>query len=161
MTSTVFSEAFLTISSIAIAAMLAASIFSGVNQMSNIQITLTNSFQEKMKHETKIIYASIDGNNIVHVWIKNIGMEPIPTQLIPQGDVYFGLMGEEQYIQYNRSLKPTWNYTLIDNPDNDDFWDIGETIQINIYLNTPLNQGDYHVIYSTYLGKTTEYYFST
>jgi len=161
MTSTIFSEAFLTISSIAIAAMLAASIFSGVNQMSNIQVTLTNSFQEKMKHETKIIYASIDGNNIVHVWIKNIGMEPIPTQLISQGDVYFGLMGEEQYIQYNRSLKPTWNYTLVDNPDNDDYWDIGETIQIDIYLNTPLKQGDYHVIYSTYLGKTTEYYFST
>ena len=160
MTSTIFSEAFLTISSIAIATILAASIIAGVNQMNNIQVSIAMDMEEKIGQKVKIIYASTDGSTTVYLWIKNIGIKPIALNLVGEGELYFGQLGQEKLIPFNTSSLPTWNYTIVDNPDNDGYWDRSETIQLNIYLDTALQQGDYHVLYTTYLGELSDYYFS-
>lgn len=160
MTSTIFSEAFLTTSSIIIATMLAASVLSGVYQMHNLNTKMTIDMEEKLTQKIKIIYASTNGSQ-VYIWIKNIGIKPIAIDLIDEGELYFGLMGKEALIPYNVNELPTWNYTIVDNTDKDEYWDRGETIQITIYLTSNLTIGDYHILYTTYLGKTSDYYFST
>lgn len=159
MTSVVFSEAFLTISAIAIAVVLTSTLLANIQDINNIQVALSNRMKDRIGISVKIVFASTN-DTIVYVWIKNTGIKPVPYDLIDDGDLYFGKIGSESYIEYGSQSTPTWNYTIVNNLKNNSYWDIGETIQVTIYLDAPLPEGDYRVIYIVYTGEMDEYMFS-
>ncbi len=161
MSHVIISEVFVTVTAIIIVSVFAATFLGNLQQLRDAQILVTQSLQEKMSVDIKIIYAvGYENEDIVKVWVKNTGLESIPFNLIKSGDLFFGPSGESTYIPYNSSSLPTWNFTILNDVDSDDCWDRGETILITIHLDSPLSKGDYYVRYVAYTGEYDEYSFS-
>lgn len=159
MSSVIFSESFVTIAAIVLAVIFSSAVVVNIQQINNVQSIMTSSIKDKMETDVKIVFASISGE-LVYVYVKNIGVNSIPVELISRGDLYFGLRGRENYIPFNLTSYPTWNYYLINDVDRDEYLDPGETIELLIHLNETLVSGDYHVRYVTYNGVIIDYYFS-
>lgn len=159
MPSVVISEGFMTISAIIIATLLTATIVNNIHQIQNMQSIVTMSMKEKMGTKFSIVFTSIE-NDTVRVWLKNIGTLRVSSDLVGRGDLYFGPTGSEKYIPFNSSSRPLWNYTLVGDYDGDGYIDPGETVEIVIYYDSTLSQGDYHVRYVVYTGYSTDYYIS-
>ncbi len=163
MSSVVLSEALLTV-----AVVVVASIFSVVF-ISNSQL-FVDSQQEKMlklaenmKVKIEIIFAdALQSNDTVKVWVKNIGQKPIPRQLIGlDSNIFLKKRGEAAWrIPYNVDTKPSWNFILPNNTDDE--WDPGETLEISIGLPSgALNVGDWIVRFVAPInGAYDDYVFS-
>ena len=156
MPSIVFSEGFITVSAIILATIFTAAVVTNLQQMSYIQVAMTQNIKDRISTKVEIVFVTVD-NDTVYIWIKNTGLNHIPHDLISRGDVYWGRKGAEQYISYNASTPPKWLYTAVNDVDNDGYWDPGETILITVYTGTTQSAGDYHAVYTTYNGVETEY----
>ena len=76
-----------------------------------------------------------------HIYMKNIGTNPISTGELANGDVFFGKSSEFTRLAYTPTTLTTngqWNYTFDPSYDtnNNNMWDIGETLHIVAYANT-------------------------
>lgn len=161
MSHVIMSEVFITVAAIIVISVFTASFLGNMQQLRDIQILVTQSLEEKMSVDIKIVFAYANkGETTVKVWIKNVGVKGISYSLIGKGDLFFGPDGNFSYIPYNSDTLPTWNFTVLNDVDGDGRWDRGETIQITIYLDTTLDNGDYYVRYVTYTGCYDEYQFS-
>jgi|Deesub1362A_J573_1020465.scaffolds.fasta_scaffold00003_75 archaellum component FlaG (FlaF/FlaG flagellin family) len=156
MPSIVFSEGFITVSAIILATIFTAAVVTNLQQMSYIQVAMTQNMKEKLSTKVEIIFTTVS-NDTVYVWIKNTGLNHIPHDLISRGDLYWGKKGGEEYIPFNSTTPPTWNYNAVNDVDGDGYWDPGETVLFTIYLGVAQSTGDYHAIYITYNGEKTEY----
>jgi len=161
MSHVVISEVFITVAAVVIISIFTATFLGNIQQLRDMQTMVTKSIEEKMSIDIKIIFATgVENESIVKVWVKNIGIGSISYDLIGKGDLFFGKVGNFSYISYNSSITPTWNFTILNDVDGDNRWDLGETILITIYLDSPLERGDYYIRYVTYTGEYDEYQFS-
>ena len=112
-----------------------------------------------MLTKVKIVYATNTTNDHVNVWVKNIGINPILDA--NKTDVYYGEIGQAQYIPLNTSkqLDETWWWDGPPLPD-DPLWQISDTFSINI-TDLDLRPGvTYEVSVTTPNGVTDEQIFS-
>ncbi|MCX8192168.1 MAG: flagellin [Nitrososphaerales archaeon] len=159
--STIISEAYLTIAVVIAASILSASFYSSLQRMVDVERERTLEFKREVETRVKILFAAPYNGTAVKVWIKNIGLSTINSQLIGErADLFFGPKGRFKYIPYSQPNPPTWRYSIKNDINGDGNWDPRETIEIIINEGSALNSGDYYVKYCAYTGASSEYTFT-
>ena len=152
MASEVFVSAMLLITAVVASAILIAAVFPVVWTMVSTFSTASHDTDTRMRTDFKIITWFTHGNptppevaGLSTIWMKNIGSNRIGIGEIDKSDVYIGPVGNfgrAVFVSGVRTTptdtdpsKPTlldkqWYYNLYDDNDNS-FWDVGETLEIN------------------------------
>jgi hypothetical protein len=99
-------------------------------------------------------------DDTVSIWLKNVGQNPISS--LDKVDVYFGEIGQIQNIPYDPGCVPpaacsddTWRYDSAP-----PFWQIMDTLSINITDNQIQRGVTYQVTVITSNGVSNEHIFS-
>jgi len=157
----VLSEAILGIAAIIVAAALAGTYITNLNQMMDVQKVQLAWLKDESYHKCKIllVYARND-SNVVKLWVKNTGMRALSPSLIEKSELM--ILGENgiHYLLFKDSPEH-WNYTLLNDSDSDGKWDPGETILLAAHLNSSLGRGDYEASFILYNGVKCSSQFST
>jgi archaellum component FlaF (FlaF/FlaG flagellin family) len=161
----VVSATFITEAIIMVAAVVATSVFattfmSGLYAVSDANKFAVNQVGRELKSGVKIVFAAPVSDTMIKVWLKNVGQEDIPSELITLSDVFFGPKGSFQYVPYGGDGLPRWRYELVKDVDNDRRWDPSETIEVTIEWASTLQSGDYFLRFAIYTGQYTDFMFS-
>ncbi|MEM2910153.1 MAG: hypothetical protein QXQ02_10560 [Halobacteria archaeon] len=150
---------------IMVAAIIAASVFSTTFIASFYEISDANKFMlgrigRELKIEVKIVFAAPVSSTTIKAWLKNVGQEDIPSELIELSDLFFGPKGSFRRIPYKEPSPPKWQYEFVNDADGDGRWDPSETIEITIDWPTSLQSGDYFLRFTIYTGQYSDFTFS-
>ncbi|RLE49230.1 MAG: hypothetical protein DRJ31_05665 [Candidatus Methanomethylicota archaeon] len=154
MSSVTYSESIILIASIIVASLFAGIVLSSMGMIESAYTSISQSERTTLTTKIKVIFADQLDSTTVYVYVKNIGKTVITS--VDKVDIYFGKYGSAQYIPYNSSSYPTWNYTLL----NNNIWGPNDTIRITVYSSTTLDEGIYVVKVVTPNGVEDEYVFS-
>lgn len=158
--STVVSEAYITVAVVIAIAIFSASIFGSLQRVADIEREKTTDLKIKLGTRVDIIFCAQYNTTAVKLWIKNTGVEPIhPTLIGDKAELFFGPRGNFKLIPYS-STPPTWVYRLVNDRDGDGVWDPSETIEVTVNTGSTLSKGDYFVRYVTYNGVYSDYTFT-
>ena len=158
MASGIIGEAIMIIASVIVAGVLAGVILNQVGVFESTMVQTTDAQQEKMLTKIKIIYASNSTDNVVDVFVKNIGRTPIT--FLDSMDVFFGQIDQIERYQYdedNSYLDNTWDFKHGSAPT---VWQIMNTTQIQIDESSLEKGVTYVVRVSAPNGIFDEYIFS-
>ncbi len=156
---TVVSETILMISSILVASTFSAMAVTNFSSFDASFKSRFSSTSEKILTEIEIIFAT-NVTNGAQVWIKNVGITEVHSDLISQSDLFFGPTQAFRYIEYGKTAAPWWNYSLCSDLDEDGNWSPCETLMVYINLDYNLTSNDYYVIFVLYNGESDDYTFS-
>jgi len=159
-TSYVIVEAILLITAVIAASAFSTTIYSMLNDISQLQQENVKKIKKEVEFDAKIIFVSAkEGDNKIKVWIKNTGREELPHELIKLSDIYLKTPNKLITIPYGGD-SPSWTYTIINDMNKNARWSVGETIEITITLDFNLDSGDYFVKFVAYTGRSKTYFFS-
>ena len=156
------SEAILIIASVVIATSVAGVVMSQVGVFESTFTATTEGQKDTLLTNFKIVLATNTTDDTVSVWVKNVGQNPITS--LNKVDVYFGEIGQVQYIPYDPSCVPpasctddTWRYNSNPVPS---LWQIMDTLSFNITDYDIQRDVTYQITISSPQGVTTENIFS-
>ena len=158
MASGIIGEAIMIIASVIVAGVLAGVILNQVGVFESTMVQTTDAQQEKMLTKIKIIYASNSTDNVVDVFVKNVGRTPIT--FLDSMDVFFGQIDQIERYQYDEDtsyLDNTWDFKHGSAPT---VWQIMNTTQIQIDESSLEKGVTYVVRVSAPNGIFDEYIFS-
>ncbi|NMB79268.1 MAG: flagellin [Methanomicrobiales archaeon] len=145
MSAETFTTALFLITAIIAAGVLINAVFPVVYQMSGTFSSATHESDERMRTDIKIVATYGNTGGVAQVYFKNIGTTRIALSQIRKGDVFFGPTGTFTRLTNKASLPlgdDQWYANLIDDNSNE-FWDAGETLEIDATTSsTPLSVGD-------------------
>ncbi|MHC1567417.1 MAG: hypothetical protein ACXQT5_03505 [Candidatus Syntropharchaeia archaeon] len=157
------STAIITIASVICAAAFVTAVYPSIMGASAPVVASTNVLNDRIKTDIVIIHEANNSDGTeVYIWVKNVGDNRIPSNLIDNSDLFFGQKGNFLRIDYDetRSFSPSWNYS-IENSENTR-WEKGETIKITVNTsNDPVTSGEeYFVTFVVYNGVSDDDHFS-
>jgi len=123
------------ITTVVAAAVLVNAIFPVISGMSGTFSSTTHQADVQIRTDFKIIttYASSSAGT-AQVWMKNIGSERISLDEIKQADVFCGPSDNFDHLAYSDTIGANKWIVTFTSPEydlnNNNFWDIGETIKI-------------------------------
>jgi len=160
MAANIICETYLVIAAIIAASILGGAMAFGTTMMSDSMRAAWLDASERSKVMVEAIFAFGSSNdNVVYVFVKNIGKRSLYSSEITLSDVFFGPRGAFERIPYSESgTAPRWMYNIV-NDDGDSVWEPGETIQIIILTNN-LEPGDYYFRFVTPFGRYAEILFT-
>lgn len=129
MASEAISSSILLIGAIVGAAFLVTAILPAIFQAGDTFGTVSSSAETKMKTDFRIVNTFASDTGIIKVWMKNVGANQISEFDIKKSDVYYGKT--TSISRYSWGGTPAFTYALGD-ATNNGFWDIGETLEIQI-----------------------------
>jgi len=148
MSKEVIVSALLVITSVVAVSIFATTMIPTISKMANTYSSLTTNLNEKISTDIEIIFVKANGSNVIF-WVKNVGLHRIPTSLLNLSDIF--IISNNTMLHYTLS---NLNY-VIENGDNDEYWEYGETLKVNI--DVTLDSGNYFLIFVLYNGiKDTE-----
>jgi len=148
MSKEVIVSALLVITSVVAVSIFATTMIPTISKMANTYSSLTTNLNEKISTDMEIIFVKANSSNITF-WVKNVGLHRIPLSLLNLSDVF--IISNNTMLHYTLS---NLNY-VIENGDNDEYWEYGETLKVNI--DVTLDSGNYLLIFVLYNGiKDTE-----
>ena len=149
-------EAIFLISAIVAASAFSTTIYSMINDIGQIQRENLAKVKNEITTEFRIIFAyGVAGGNTVKLWVKNVGGDSLPDSLIRLSDIYLKTPSNVLRIPYGG-----WVYSIVNDENSDGRWGLGETLEITVTLDAPLETGDYTVKFVAYNGFTSSYFFS-
>ena len=103
--------------------------------------TVASSAESKMKTDFRIVnsYAHLNSDpkiDYIQVWMKNVGASQISVYDVAKSDVFFGT--SSSIIHYTNTTSPKFQYYV---SSSNNYWNIGETLEIKIDLSPTLDQG--------------------
>ena len=141
MSSETITTALFLITAVIAASVLIAAIFPVIFQMAGTFTSASHASDQRLRTDFKIVLAVANDTRYARVWMKNTGSEKISVSDIGRADVICGDAGN-----FNRlSLSPSgtldngqWTYTLSELNANggNNFWDPGETLEIDARTST-------------------------
>jgi len=148
MSKEVIVSALLVITSVVAVSIFATTMIPTISKMANTYSSLTTNLNEKISTDIEIIFVKANESNVIF-WVKNVGLHRIPTSLLNLSDIF--IISNNTMLHYTLS---NLNY-VIENGDNDEYWEYGETLKVNI--DVTLDSGNYFLIFVLYNGiKDTE-----
>lgn len=139
MASAVFTETILIISSVIVASTLSITILSQTGTFQSTFESTSENLIDVSLTKIKIIYATNSSSNTIQAWVKNVGITPITT--VNSTDVYFGNLGNVTRIPFDTDITSYWEYNT---PLS--VWKIKDTIQINIFYDTPVMKNTNYIL---------------
>lgn len=156
----ILTEAILGIAAIIVASAFAGIYFTGINQIAEAEQMHINWLKDRLSHECMIIYVYASTNsNAVNLWIKNIGAKAFSKDLIEKSELIIISSSQVHYALHGPGVG-RWNFTILNDMDSDERWDRGETLRIDVSLDSPLMQEDYQAVFVLYDGVKCSYDFS-
>ena len=155
----VVTEAILTVTAVIVASAFTLTILSSFSSLDSGYQSVVDSANERLLTDIKVIFA-VNTTEGARIWVKNIGVMEVTSDLISKSDLFFGPVGECKRIRFDGDTTPRWEYELCNDCDGDGNWDSGETLEITVYWGSSLSEGDYNVEFSLYNGVSDEYRFS-
>ena len=158
MASAIIGEGIMIIASVIVAGALAGVILNQVGVFQSTIVETTGAQQEKMLTKVKIVYASNSTDNVVDVWVKNTGKNPVTS--VTNMDVFFGEIGQVTRYTYDASPSfsdNTWDFASGSAPT---VWQVLNTTQIEIDESSLQKDVTYVVRITTPNGIFDEYIFS-
>jgi len=141
MSSETITTALFLITAVIAASILIAAIFPVIFQMAGTFSSASHASDQRLRTDFKIVLAVANDSYYARIWMKNTGSEKIAVSDIARSDVICGDTGN-----FNRlSLSPSgtldngqWTYTLSELNANggNNFWDPGETLEIDARTST-------------------------
>jgi flagellar protein FlaG len=139
MSSDTFTTAIFLITAVIAAGVLISAIFPVVYQMSGTFSSASHEADQRLRTDFKIVLGVANSSQYARVWMKNTGSEPIPLADIQKSDVICGDAGNFGRLSLDSSSGQmsanTWRYAL-SNLNNNNFWDSGETLEIDALAST-------------------------
>jgi len=127
MSSETITTALFLITAVIAAGVLINAVYPVIYEMAGTFSSSTHESDTRMRTDFKVISAAASGNT-AHIWMKNIGSEPIPLNSITKSDVFLGAVGSFQRLNYDDD----WNAVILP-PDDNDVWETGETVEITAH----------------------------
>ncbi|MCD6235533.1 MAG: hypothetical protein J7J94_00840 [Thaumarchaeota archaeon] len=148
----ILTEAILGVAAIIVASVFAGAYFMGVNQITEAEQLHVNWLKDRLSHDCMILYvkASADSDTVT-IWVKNTGERALPRDLIEKSELMIISSSQVRYLLYG-SGPGAWSYVLLNDVDSDGRWDRGETIRIDVSLNSTLGREDYQAVFILYNG---------
>ena len=137
MSSDTFTTALFLITAVIAAGVLISAIFPVVYQMAGTFTSAGHASDQRLRTDFKIVLAVANNSHYARVWMKNTGSEQIPVSEIRRSDVICGNSGDFNRMSLSTSDTLTdgqWLYILSDLNVNN-YWDPGETVEINALTN--------------------------
>jgi len=160
-TSIIVSEVYLTVAVLISASVLSTAFYSSLQRVSDAQRERSTEFVRNLGTSVRILFAAKFNSTTIKVWVKNIGVETIHSNLIgSKADLFLGPKGNFQRVAYSSPSPPTWTYALKNDVNSNGNWDPGETVEITANMGTSLTAGDYFVRYSAYTGSSHDFTFT-
>ena len=137
MSSDTFTTALFLITAVIAAGVLISAIFPVVYQMAGTFSSAGHASDQRLRTDFKIVLAVANGSTpdtrYARVWMKNTGSEQIPDSDLKRSDVICGNTGDFNRMSLSGSstlADGQWLYILSD-LNNNNYWDPGETMEIN------------------------------
>jgi len=143
-----FATAIFLITAIVAAAVLINAFFPIIYQASSTFSESSQSADERLRTEIKIInaFASEATNPDVKVWIKNVGSARIAKNDLNVSDAFFGEEGDFEYLSLDLTgtlNNGEWRYSVQEETSNN-YWDPRETLLVEINSEkTPATSAQY------------------
>ncbi|MBO3802987.1 MAG: hypothetical protein JTT11_03805 [Candidatus Brockarchaeota archaeon] len=150
-------EMIYTVALIIAAATVANTYFQNTAQLNNVLNAASQNARDSAMTSLKTVFAAKIADDVVEVWVKNVGTSSIYSGYIPRFDVFFGPKGSYEYIPYNKTSTPNWVFSI---PSGGANLNPGETLEITIYLDYDLESGDYYFKVVSHNGVSSDYSFS-
>ena len=148
MSKEVIVSALLVITAVVAVSIFATTMIPTIGKMANTYSSLTTNLNEKISTDIEIIFVKANSSSVTF-WVKNVGLYRIPKSLLNFSDVF--IISNNTMYHYTLS---NLNY-IIENGDNDEYWDYGETLKVEANIN--LDKGNYILVFVLYNGiKDTE-----
>ncbi len=161
MAESVITVSIITIACVICATMLVSAIFPAVNRATSSVISANQIFAERVLTSIEII-ATSNSSSQCYIWVKNTGSRAIPQ--IDRSDLFFGELRNFRRIPFDPSCTPDaapcWNYRIENDHNDNDIWDVGETINITVNNVNELTPGEYYLNLVLYNGVSAEAEFS-
>lgn len=148
MSSETFTTAIFLITAIVAAAILVNAFFPVIYSATSTFTESSQSSDERLRTDLKIVnaYSASDGSS--KIWIKNIGSIRIGDTDISSSDVYFGIPGDFDYMIYTTGGTPAsgqWTFTIREDAGTpNEYWDSGETLEITLAVDaSTFSSGEY------------------
>jgi archaellum component FlaG (FlaF/FlaG flagellin family) len=141
----IVAEAIFVISLIITASAYASTMFNFVDDLKQAnQAKIARMKREALTSVEPLMSYVSDNRSIVHLWLKNVGTERISYAEIEASDIF--LIGREtfSYMKYGQGAS-RWTYNVLKENLPDNGWSWGETLEITLRLEAPLNPGEYTV----------------
>lgn len=158
MASAVIGEGVMIIASVIVAGALAGVILNQVGVFESTIVETTDAQQEKMLTKVKIVYASNSTDDILDVWVKNTGKNPVTS--VSNMDVFFGEIDQVTSYGYDAAgafSDGTWDFASGTAPT---VWQVLNTTRIQIDESSLQKDVTYVVRVGTPNGIFDEYIFS-
>ncbi|WFN35190.1 flagellin [Methanogenium sp. S4BF] len=146
MSSETFTTAIFLITAIVAAAILVNAFFPVIYSATSTFTESSQSSDERLRTDLKIVnaYSAADGSS--KIWIKNIGSIRIADTDISSSDVYFGIPGDFDYMINTAGVPSSgqWTFTIRDVGTANEYWDSGETVEITLAVDaSTFSSGEY------------------
>ena len=140
MSAETFTTAMFLITAVIAAGVLINAVFPVVYQMAGTFSSATHESDTRLRTDMKIVAEFANTDGIAQIWIKNVGSARIAETDLTRSDVFFGPAGNFFRLDNTITDSPIannhWYGNLIDS-NNNQFWDPGETYEININYKAP------------------------
>ncbi|WAI01045.1 flagellin [Methanogenium organophilum] len=148
MSSETFTTAIFLITAIVAAAILVNAFFPVIYSATSTFTESSQSTDERLRTDVKIVNAYAESDGDAKIWIKNIGSLRIADSDISSSDVYFGIPGGFDYMVYTTGTTPSsgqWTFSIREDAGTpNEYWDSGETVEITLTGNSSaLSTGEY------------------
>ncbi len=127
----VLSSAILIIAAIIATTAIVSAVYPSLFAAAGSVTTVSDSANNRILTDVKIVMASTEGPGTLYVWVKNDGSTKVPESRIAYTDVYFGDRGHMMKASGNSTGVLRWTYAL-DDLNGDEDWGPGETLQITV-----------------------------
>ena len=148
MSSETFTTAIFLITAIVAAAILVNAFFPVIYSATSTFTESSQSTDERLRTDMKIVNAHTASDGDSKIWIKNIGLIRIADTEIASSDVYFGIPGDFEYMIFTTDVTPSsgeWTFAIReDSGTPNEYWDSGETLEITLAVDSStFSTGDY------------------
>jgi len=161
MAESVITVSIITIACVISATMLVSAVYPAVNRATTSMVSTNQLLTERIQTGCEII-AEANNSSYAYIWVKNTGSRAIPQ--IDKSDLFFGELNNFRRIPFDSACtaasSPCWNYHIENDNNDNDKWDVGETINITINNGEELTPGEYYIHIVLYNGISDEDRFS-
>lgn len=143
------STAILLIATVTAVSAAVAVIVPTIHSISETYTSLASNLNERIKTDISIIFTGVRSTSTdtveVVFWVKNIGSTDIPFELVNKSDIF--IYSKNYYVHI-----PVKNTTyVVENGDEDEYWEIGETLKFSIEI-SDLPNDEYVLTFVLYNG---------
>ncbi|MGA2162598.1 MAG: flagellin [Methanoregula sp.] len=141
MSSDTFTTALFLITAVIAAGVLISAIFPVIYQMAGTFSSAGHASDQQLRTDFKVVLAVANSSGYAQVWMKNTGSVQISVSDIQRSDVICGDVVKGNFNRLSLLSQPgplgqgQWTYTLSD-LNNNNYWDPGETLEIDAFPTT-------------------------